>query len=157
MIEESGRVVAVRPGLAWVEITRRSACGTCDASSGCGTAVVAKLFSDKVNRLQVADTLGVQVGDRVVIGIADGTLTRASLAAYMLPLLALMIVAFLAQSAGASEEGSALLGIAGLGVGLWVTGRLTGGAAGRERYRPTLLRRVELDGIVVPGPLDLKL
>ena len=157
MIEESGRVVAVRPGLAWVEITRRSACGTCDASSGCGTAVVAKLFSDKVNRLQVADTLGVQVGDRVVIGIADGTLTRASLAAYMLPLLALMIVAFLAQSAGASEEGSALLGIAGLGVGLWVTGRLTGGAAGRERYRPTLLRRVELDGIVVTGPLDLKL
>ena len=157
MIEERARVVAVGPGSAWVESTRRSACGSCHASSGCGTAVVAKLFGDKVNRLQVADPLGVQVGDRVVIGIADGTLTCASLLAYVLPLLALMIVALLAQSAGASEGGSALFGIVGLCVGLWVTGRLTGGAAGRERYRPTLLRRVEPDGIAVPGPLDLNL
>ncbi len=87
MIEERARVVAVRPGLAWVVITRRSACGTCHASSGCGTAVVAKLFGDKVNRLQVADTLGVQVGDRVVIGIADSTLTRASPAACRQPVM----------------------------------------------------------------------
>jgi sigma-E factor negative regulatory protein RseC len=151
MIEERARVVAVRPGFAWVESTRKSACGTCTASSGCGTAVVAKLFGERVNRLQVADNIGVQVGDRVVIGIADGTLTRASLAAYVLPLLALMLAAFLAQSAGADEGGSALFGTLGLGVGLWVTGRLTGGPGGRERYRATLLRRVEPEGIDVSG------
>ncbi len=143
MIEEHAFVEAVGPGVAWVASARKSACGNCAASSGCGTSVVAKLFGERINRFQVADAVGVQVGERVVVGIADGIVTRASLVAYLLPVLALMLVAFLAQAAGMGEGGSALLGILGLCAGLWTTGRLVGGAAGRERYRPVVLRRVE--------------
>ena len=149
MIEEHAFVEAVGPGIAWVASVRKSACGNCAASSGCGTSVMAKLFGERVNRFQVADAVGVQVGERVVIGIADGTVTRASLVAYLLPLLALMLVAFLAQSAGVGEGLSALLGILGLCASLWITGRLVGGAAGRERYRPVVLRRVEPAEIAV--------
>ena len=159
MIEEHACVEAVEPGFAWVASARKSACGNCAASSGCGTSVVAKLFGERVNRFQVADAVGVQVGEWVVIGIADGTVTRASLIAYLLPLLALMLVAFLAQSAGVGEGLSALLGILGLCAGLWITGRLVGGAAGRERYRPAVLRRVEPARtsalVFCPGPEPL--
>ena len=153
MIEEDARVVAVAPGVAWVETTRKSACGACSASSGCGTSVVAKLFGERAHRLQVADPVGVEIGDTVVIGIADGILTRASLLTYLLPLIGLMAAAFFAQSAGAGEGGSALAGVLGLCAGLWLTARLTGGAAGRERYRPLLLRRAEPPGVLVSAPV----
>lgn len=149
MIEEHARVLAVGRGFAWVETANKSACGTCSASSGCGTALVAKLFGERVNRLQVCDDIGLEVGDAVMIGMADGALIRASLLAYLWPLVAFMLAAVIAESAGAPEELSALVGILGLWAGLWVTGRLTGRAAGRERYRPVVLRRTDPDRIAV--------
>ena len=142
MIEEQARVMAVRGGHAWVETGRRSACGSCSASSGCEASLVARLFGKGTNRLQVADTLGLTVGDRVVIGISEGTLTRASLLAYLVPLVILVAAAVTARSSGAGEGVQALCGILGLGLGIWTAGRLTRGPAGRERFHPALLRRV---------------
>lgn len=150
MIEEQARVLVVGNGFALVETSSGSACGGCSSSSGCGTSLVAKLFGERANRLQVSDAIGVAVGDLVVIGISDGTLIRASLLAYLWPLIALTLAAFLAQSAGASEGLSALVGVLGLGVGLWTTGRVTGGEAGRMRYRPAILRRADLRRVAIP-------
>jgi sigma-E factor negative regulatory protein RseC len=142
MIEESALVVAVEPGFAWVETRRRSACTSCAVSSHCGTSAISKLFGARVSRLRVRDGIGVEVGDRVVIGLAEGALTRASLLAYLVPLIALMLVASAARTAGVGEGLSALAGLLGLCLGLWASGRLTGGAVGRRGYRPLLLRRV---------------
>ncbi|MCG6862687.1 MAG: SoxR reducing system RseC family protein [Chromatiaceae bacterium] len=150
MIEENARVVAVAPGYAWVETGRRSACASCAASTHCGTSAVAKLFATRTNRFEVSDGIGVEVDDRVVIGIAEGTLTRASLLAYLLPLVVLTLAAYCAQTAGAEEGLSALAGILGLCLGIWTTGRLTGGTAGREGYRPVVLRRIELPRDAAP-------
>jgi sigma-E factor negative regulatory protein RseC len=152
VIREDARVLSVETGFAWVEIPRRSSCSRCSASSSCGTSVVAKLLGERTNRLRVSDGIGVEVGDRVVIGIADSALTRASVLAYLLPLAALMLTAFAAQTAGAEDGVVALTGILGLALGLWVTGRLTGGASARERYRAVLLHRLAPQGICVPGP-----
>jgi hypothetical protein len=41
-----------------------------------------------------------------------------------------------------------LVGIAGLGMGLWLSGRLTGGQSARGRYRPILVRRSA--SVVIP-------
>lgn len=153
MIEEKARVLSVEAGLAWVETTRRSSCSGCSASSGCGTSVVAGIFGERRNRLQVRDPIGVEAGDQVVIGIADSALTRASLLAYLLPLATLMLSAFAAQTAGAGEEMVALVGILGLAIGLLVTGRLAGDASAAGRYRPLLLRRLDSRGIRIPGPI----
>ncbi len=150
MIEEQARVLTVGNGFALVEASSRSACGSCPSASGCGASLVAKLFGKRANRLQVSDAIGVAVGDLVVIGIADGTLIRASLLAYLWPLIAMMLAAFIAQFAGASEGLGALIGILGLCVGLWTTRRVTGGEAGRARYRPVLLRRADLRPIAIP-------
>lgn len=143
MIEADARVVAVDQGWARVEVARQNACGGCSAAAGCGTSVLASWFGNRAARLQVEDRLGVQVGDSVVIGISDATLTKASLAAYLLPLAALIGAAWAAKAAGAGEVAAALAALAGLGAGLWLTGKLTGGLAGRERYRPVLLRKQE--------------
>lgn len=137
MIEESAQVVEAGTGYAWVETRRRSACGSCSAGGACGTLVIAKLIGNRSHRFRVRDDLGALPGEQVVIGIPDSTLTRASLTAYLLPLLALMGTALVAQALGAGEGLTALAGLLGLGMAL--AGRSS--IRGRERYRPLLLRR----------------
>ena len=151
MIEESATVVASAEGTAWVETVRRSACSSCGEGGACGSAVLGRLFAPGSNRLAVADDLDLQVGDRVVIGIPDSLLVRASLAAYLFPLAALVGAAGLADWLGLGDVLVALIGVAGLGVGLWLTGVFTGGTKARERYRPVVLRR-ETVRIRVQGP-----
>jgi sigma-E factor negative regulatory protein RseC len=142
MIEETATVVALGPGIAWVEATRRSACSACGQGASCGTGRLAQVFGARSNRLAVADPLGLALGERVAIGIPDGLLVRASLAAYLLPLVGLVAGAGLAEWAGRSEPLVALAGLLGLAAGLLLTGLLTGGAQGRARYRPLILRRL---------------
>jgi sigma-E factor negative regulatory protein RseC len=156
MIEPDARVVAVHSGRAWVESVRKSACGACSASSGCGTSAVTTLFGDRGSRLEISDPIGERVGDRVVIGIVEAALTRASLLAYLLPLIALMLAALVARSAGVGEGSGALVGVLGLCVGLWVTGWLTRGRAGRETYRSVLVRRTEPRGFLVAPPVRVE-
>ncbi len=141
MIEEFAIVVAHEPGIAWVETSHRNACGTCDQSAGCGNALLGGLFTLGANRLALEDRLGIAIGERVVIGIPDTLLVRAAVIAYLIPLLTLVAGAGLAQWLQLAETGVALTGIVGLGAGIWLTGQLTGGAKGRQRYQPLLLRR----------------
>jgi sigma-E factor negative regulatory protein RseC len=163
MIETPATVVGLGPGVAWVETVRQSACGHCESARSCGTSVLAKLFGAPRSRLQIPDAHGLRVGEQVVIGIPDGTLVRASVVAYLLPLAALVAAAALATALGASDGVVASIGLAGLGVGLWLSGLLTGGQHARERYRPVLVRRgasikaptlVALEAGVIKGRCD---
>lgn len=130
-----------QPGCVWVETTRRSPCGGCSSAGGCAPSLLGRLFAPRRHRLAVADPIGTAIGDRVVIGIPDGLLLRASLAAYLLPLVTLVACAAIAESLRAPEGWVAAAGIAGLATGLWLTGRLTGGRAARRPDRPVVLRR----------------
>jgi sigma-E factor negative regulatory protein RseC len=141
MIETPATVVELGPGVAWVETVRQSACGHCASAGNCGTSVLAKLFGSSRSRLKIDDAQGLRVGERVLIGIPDGILVRASLVAYLLPLVVLIAAAGVATRLGAGEGAVALIGVAGLGIGLWLSGRLTGGQSARRRYRPVLVRR----------------
>ncbi|MFD2112419.1 SoxR reducing system RseC family protein [Thiorhodococcus fuscus] len=141
MIEERATVVEVGDGFAWVETQRRSSCTQCASSASCGTSVLARLFRQTRNRLKIIDPIGLQTGEQVVIGIADATLNRAALIAYMLPLIALIGASAVATHVQLSEGMVALSGIAGLALGLLLARLLTGGATGQARYRPELVRR----------------
>ncbi len=89
MIEESGLVVATENGDAWVETSRRSSCGSCEAG-GCGTGALSQVLGRKSQRLRVKNPLGAKTGEQVVLGITESALIRGSLAVYLVPLLALM-------------------------------------------------------------------
>lgn len=150
MIEQNARVVAVADGSALVEVPRQSGCSSCAHGGSCGTSVVAKLFgSGNAVRLRVRDRLGVAPGDEVVIGIRSPALVRASLIAYLLPLLALIGSSGAADAAGLGDVGAAAAGITGLAAGLWLTGLITGGTGVRATFRPVLLRQAEV-GMRVP-------
>ncbi len=153
MIEQEASVVAVADGAALVEVARRSSCAGCGHGNTCGTATVAKLLGNgSATRLRVVDHLGLGTGERVVIGIRSRLLVRASLAAYLLPVLALVAAAGGAEAAGFGDVAGAASGLGGLLAGLWLAGLITGGSGARARFRPVLLRRATTPVSVAISP-----
>ncbi len=144
MLEETAQVIEVKDGLLTAETESRSGCSHCSTSSSCSTSVVAKLFGVRRNRLVMANSLNARPGDQVVIGIPDQLLVRASLMAYLLPLVVMLVVTAMGELAGINELLLSLLALVGLAMGFftvrWLSRRRTS-----QRYEPRLLR------IVAPG------
>ena len=146
MIEEQGRVVAVYDGYVWVETQRRSSCDKCSVNAGCGTSVLSRILGQRRTRVRALDPIGAKAGDDVVIGIEDAMLLRSSLAAYLTPLLGLLLGAIgggmLAPTLGiANEAGSILCALAGLAAGIAWLSYYSRRTAHDRRYQPVVLRR----------------
>lgn len=106
MIEERARVMEAGSGYAWLEIQRRTACGGCQTSAGCGTAVLATLWEGKTIRVRAVSATPLQPGDEVIVGLADGVLLRGAVLVYLLPVILLLLGSALGQAAfGAAGEG----------------------------------------------------
>ena len=123
MIEECARVVAIGEGCAWVETQRKSSCGACSLKSGCGTAALAKVLGQRNDPVRVLNTLPLNVGDQVKIGIAEQALVKGSAAVYLAPLVTMVMGAIVGRgmSSPPSEVVSILLGLLGFAGGLlWV-------------------------------------
>jgi sigma-E factor negative regulatory protein RseC len=151
MIEEPAVVVEAGAGYAWVETRRRSACGACSASAGCGTAALAKVWGDRRARVRALSTLPLQPGDAVIVGLAEGALLRGSLLVYLLPIVLLLAGALLGQTAfaGAGEEPVILSGAVGLGLGFLAARVVSRRLRSDARFQPVVMRR--LDAAPVPS------
>lgn len=154
MIEQRATVLAVADGAALVEVPRQSGCSACTREQGCDSATLAKLFGNGApTRVRVRDHLGLTPGEQVLIGVRNRTLVRASMVAYLLPLLTLIGSASAAEAAAFGDLGSALVGAIGLVIGLLLTALITGGTGARARFRPVLLRRVSEQPLILIQPL----
>lgn len=147
MIEEYARVIEAQGNIAWVETQRKGSCGTCSASAGCGTATLSKVMGRRQARVQALNTVGAGVGEEVVIGIPESALLKGSFAVYAVPLLAMLVAAWIGTAvAGTTQEFrellSTLFGLGGLAGGfVWLKGYA--GRIGQDTsYRPVILRRV---------------
>lgn len=151
MIEESAVVVEAGDGYAWVETRRRSACGACSASEGCGTAALAKIWGGRRARVRAISTLPLQSGDMVIVGLAEGALLRGSLLVYLLPLALLLAGALLGQAAfaGAGEEPVVLAGAVGLGLGFLAAHVISRRLRSDARFQPVVMRRLDAAPVAV--------
>jgi sigma-E factor negative regulatory protein RseC len=145
MIEEDAIVVGTEAGIAEVEIQRRASCNACSARSGCGVSLLDRVLGRRPQRLLLANKLDARVGEQVVIGIPEGALLKAAIAAYMIPLLGLLsggIIGDLAVTDPAAGQAVPLLaGLAGLVLGLLGTRLYSRRLATDPRWRAVLLRR----------------
>ena len=98
MIEERARVVAVRNDQLLLEAQTQSACGGCEARQGCGTSVLSKWVGRRFTRFQAKNTVNARVGDEVVVGLAEEAMLKGSVLVYLMPLLAMIVMAVLADS-----------------------------------------------------------
>ena len=109
-------VVAATGGEVWVEVpARAAACGSCKTSDACQDGLLG--LSAGPRRYRVENRIGARVGDWVQLTVADGTLWRAALASYVLPLLLTITGAVLGQSA-AGDAWAVAGALVGLGSGV---------------------------------------
>jgi sigma-E factor negative regulatory protein RseC len=89
LIESPARIQRLEGDIAWVVSEAPSSCGAC-AGKGCGSSVFARFWHADLPEYPVANPIGAQPGDAVVIGLPEGALLHAALASYGLPLTLLL-------------------------------------------------------------------
>ncbi|MGD2052544.1 MAG: SoxR reducing system RseC family protein [Gammaproteobacteria bacterium] len=146
MIEETARVIAIENGQLWLEAQTTSACSACEAKQGCGTSVLSKWVGRKFTRFQVPNTVNARVGDEVVVGLAEEAMLKGSVLVYLLPLLAMIGFALLAESLIAAEAGARDLmvlvsAIVGFALTLAIARRLLASSSNRSKLTPVVLRK----------------
>lgn len=83
-MDELGLVVELKNEYAVVNIQRKSACGSCKACE------LGKSGLSEIN-VNVKNTLGATIGDRVMIQMQTPDVLKAAFTVYMIPLMALLI------------------------------------------------------------------
>jgi len=120
MILETATITSVENDALWVEAIQKSACETCTAQKGCGTAVLSKL-TGRTSRLRVLKSQHIsdsyKVGQQVTIAIPEDVVVLASVCAYLVPLGASLIGLWVMGPSDLSSVIGAIVGLA-LGGGL---------------------------------------
>jgi sigma-E factor negative regulatory protein RseC len=133
MLEQTVEVMKTAADGIWVRAVESASCGVC-AGQGCSSRRIAELFQRKPRLFQVDCDLSLSPGDRVIVGIADGSVLKSALRVYGLPLVGMLIGALTAQALQPGD-GAALAGlVAGGALGLLL-------ARGGRIARPLVLRR----------------
>jgi sigma-E factor negative regulatory protein RseC len=133
MLEQAAEVIRTASDGVWVQAVEPSGCGTC-AGQGCSSRRIAELFQRSPRHFLVDCDLSLSPGDRVVIGVAEGSVLKSALRAYGLPLGLMLAGALLAQAIQPGD-GPALAGVLLGGLAGWLAVRV-----GRVA-RPVVLRR----------------
>ncbi|MFD2113493.1 SoxR reducing system RseC family protein [Thiorhodococcus fuscus] len=154
MIEQEGTVVAVIGRYARVRTERRGACGNCSVSNACGTSLLERFFGRRPGELTLLNVPSAGVGERVVVGVSEQGLLRASIAAYLVPVLALIGGAMIGDTWGGDYRGIASLLGAGLGLTLallWLR-RYSVLSVRHPERQSLILKRLEPHSIAVAVP-----
>ena len=129
MIEERAVILSLQSEpsqtqtTATLEIERKTACGLCGQTRGCGNSIWGRLFWHQTTAFRAQNRINAKVGDSVIVGINEKALLKSALLLYVLPLVTLFFGAILASQLW-QTDGSTMLGAAiGLVLGLlWVKG-----------------------------------
>jgi len=137
MLEQTAEVITAKPGETWVRAVETSGCGTC-GGRGCATRRLAELFRRNGRSFRVDNTLDLAAGERVVVGMPEGSVLAGAGWAYGLPLVAMLGGALLTQ-VWMPGDGPALAGLlAGAALAYLLLRRV-------PAARPVVLRRDKAD------------
>lgn len=142
LVEGIAQVVAVDGNMAWLVPEQGSSCSGCGSSTACGSKGIGTMASRlEARRFQLVNDAGLRVGERVVLGIRENALLRASITAYIIPLAALLIAGVLAQWVAGNDFVTMAAMLAGLVLGLWLARLRAGRLMARGELAPRFLRR----------------
>lgn len=151
-LEEQGVVVAADEAWATVRVERRSTCGSCSARSGCGNGVLSEVLGRRQLELRLANSHGLQPGDRVRLGVRDRALVSGAFAMYLLPLVGMMLAPITMGwiAPGLGDGVLILTGIVGFALGLAGVRRWLRSQG--DRFEPVLLGRQPAGQSPIPSP-----
>jgi sigma-E factor negative regulatory protein RseC len=142
LVEGIAYVVAVQGNKVWLEPEQTASCGSCASSPACGAKGIGTVASRlEARRFELANPADLTVGERVVIGVREDALLKASMTAYLIPLGMMLGFGVAAQWAAGNDGFTMLAMLAGLVSGLG-SSRLRAGRMGHQGdLTPRYLRR----------------
>ncbi len=127
MIEEYAVVTERKEGYVMLEIERRTACGLCGQTRGCGNATWGKLLGHTQQSFAAENTIGANVGDSVVVGIDEHAMLGAVFYMYVVPLVTMLVAAVVTDVLTENQAYVLVAAISGLLLGfVWAKGHLAG-------------------------------
>ena len=126
--------------IATLEIERKTACGLCGQTRGCGNSIWGKLFKHQTTAFKAQNRINAKVGQSVIVGINETAMLRSALLLYVVPLFTLFMGALLASYFWQTDGITMLGAAAGLVLGLlWVKGHTMSNSYFRLQ-QPVILR-----------------
>ncbi|AHG19088.1 SoxR reducing system protein RseC [Chania multitudinisentens RB-25] len=140
MMKEWATVVSWQQGVALLRCEPKAGCSGCTTRSGCGARALNELGPESEHHLQVQIEQPLEPGQRVEIGIAEGSLLRSAMLVYMTPLFGVMFGGGLLQW-WLGSDAAALLGAVVGGGAAFLLARLWASQIGEQvDYQPVVLQ-----------------
>lgn len=139
MIKEWATVVSWEKGEALLRCDVKASCNSCASRAGCGSRLLNKLGPQNHHLLSVASERPLVAGQKVELGIAEGSLIGSALLVYMSPLAGLFLIAALFQGLFGSDLaafcGAVLGGVGGFLLARGISAKLSH----RTDWQPVIL------------------
>lgn len=141
-VEGIARVVGVDGAVAWLEPEQTTSCGNCASAASCGAKGIGTVASRmEARRFPLDNAVGLTVGERVVVGVAERSLVKASAIAYALPLLTALAAGGLAEDTWGSDLATMGAMAGGLFSGLLAARIAARRLSARGELAPRFIRR----------------
>ncbi|WP_337264199.1 MULTISPECIES: SoxR-reducing system protein RseC [unclassified Serratia (in: enterobacteria)] len=140
MMKEWATVVSWQQGVALLRCEPKAGCGSCTARSGCGARALNELVPESEHHLQVQIEQPLEPGQRVEVGIAEGSLLRSAMLVYMTPLFGVMLGGGLLQWWQGSDAAALFGAVIGGGAAFLVARLLATHLGEQADYQPVVLQ-----------------
>lgn len=140
MMKEWATVISWQNGVALLRCEPLSGCGSCNARSGCGSNLLNELGPESEHQLKVAISQPLEPGQKVEVGISEGSLLRSASLVYLTPLAGLISGGALFQALLITDAFTALGAVSGAVLGFLLARTLAAKIEGKSDYQPTVLQ-----------------
>lgn len=139
MIKEWATVISWADGIALVSCDVKSSCNSCASRAGCGSRVLNKLGPQTSHTISVPSEQPLVEGQKVELGITEGSLLTSAMLVYLSPLVGLFVMGGVFQMLFGTDL-AAMCGAALGGVGGFLLARgFSHKLAAREEWQPVIL------------------
>ncbi|PQQ38488.1 SoxR-reducing system protein RseC [Photorhabdus laumondii] len=140
MVKEWATVIHWQQGRALLRYGSSSGCGSCQARATCGSYLLNKLGSDGIYQLELEILQPLQPGQKVEVGIPEGSLLRSALLVYLTPLIGLFLGGALLQLWITNQLWVFCGGVLGGVLGFFFARRVATYWDNRQEYQPVVLQ-----------------
>lgn len=139
MIKEWATVISWQNGVALVSCDVKASCNSCASRAGCGSRVLNKLGPQTTHTISVPSEQPLVEGQKVELGIAEGSLLGSAMLVYLSPLVGLFALGGLFQMLFGTDLAAMCGGALG-GVGGFLLARgFSQKLAERDAWQPVIL------------------
>ncbi|AIN18689.1 positive regulator of sigma(E), RseC/MucC family protein [Yersinia rochesterensis] len=140
MMKEWATVISWENGVALLRCEPHSGCGSCNARSGCGSHLLNELGPESEHQLKIAISQPLEPGQKVEVGISEGSLLRSAALVYLTPLVGLIMGGALFQNLFVTDAFTAFGAILGAGLGFLLARAVAINIERKSDYQPTVLQ-----------------